>query len=121
MPNFANANGSVVFTVPAGRVWIGAVALSASVAGAAGDASMAAHPSVTVSGSGADNWSNGDTVVAAALAMPAVSMTALTGVSAAATASSGKIVIRARANAINLVLNLPARVVGNATATGELI
>lgn len=121
MANYGNSNGATILTVPANRVWKGSVQLAAASSGNAGDASMSAAPSVTISGSGADNYADGDTVVSAALALPTISLTAVTGVSSATTATSGDLVIRTRANPVSLVLNLPARVVGNALATGELI
>lgn len=82
---------------------------------------MAAHPSVTVSGTGMEDWSDGDTVVALALALPAVSATAPVGPSTSSSQTSGRIVIHARANPISLILNLPPRVVGNAVAAGETL
>lgn len=121
MANFGNTNGAVILTIPANKRWYGNVTLSASVMGVAGDASMTAHPSVTVSGTGASGWSDGDTVVAVALALPSVGVTSLVGASATTNQSSGLIVIHARANPISLILNLPARVTGNATAAGELL
>lgn len=121
MANFGTANGATILIVPANRVWKGVVTLSATVTSAAGDASTAAHPSVTVSGSGADDWASGDTVAAVALALPPVSLTALVGSAASTSVTAGPLVIRARANPISLVLNLPPRCTGNALAAGEML
>lgn len=121
MANFGNTNGATILTIPAGRRWYGTVTLSVASSGTAGDASMAAHPSVTISGTGARDWVSGDTVVAAALALPLVGALSLVGVTATTSQTSGQIVIQAQANPISLVLNLPARVTGNALAAGELL
>lgn len=121
MANYGNTNGATILTIPANRCWTGSVKISCATSGTAGDASMSAHPSVTISGSGASNWSDGDTVVAVALAIPPVNLTSLVGVTSSSAQSSDRIMIQARANPISLVLNLPSRVVGNAVATGELI
>lgn len=118
MANFGNSNGAVILTVPANGRWVGTVSISATATGAAGDSSMSAHPSVLISGSGADDWANGDTVVAVALGLPTVALTSLVGSAVSASASAGDVFIHARANPISLVLNLPARCVGNALATG---
>jgi len=121
MANFSTVNGGIILTVPTGKRWVGSVTLSASVSGSAGDTATTAHPSVTVSGVGARDWVNGDTVVALALAVPLVGALSLVGVTATSSATSGQLVIQPSANPISLVLNLPTRVVGNALAAGELL
>lgn len=121
MANFASTNGATILTVPTGKRWVGTVTLSAASSGGAGDTAMSAHPSVTVSGAGARDWANGDTVVALALALPVVGALSLVGVTATSSATSGQLIIQPTANPISLVLNLPARVVGNALAAGELL
>ena len=82
---------------------------------------MSAHPSVTVSGTGGRDWAAGDTVVALALALPAVGLTATVGASTTSSQTSGVIVIQAGANPLTLTLNLPSRVTGNALAAGEML
>jgi hypothetical protein len=121
MANFGNTNGAIILTIPAGSRWHGQVNISATVTGAPGDANTAAHPSVILSGQGARDYLPGDTVTAVALALPPTSATATVGVSAAAVATSGAIVIQAGANPISLVLNLPPRVTANAVAVGEML
>ena len=121
MANFGSANGATILTVPANRRWVGTVSISATATGSAGDGTVTAHPSVTVSGAGATDWGDGDTVVAVALALAPVSLTALTGSAVSASQTSGRIVIHARANPVSLILNLPARITGNAFAAGEML
>jgi len=121
MANFGSANGAVILTIPANTRWHGQVNISATVTGAAGDTSTTAHPSVILTGSGARDYASGDTVVAVALALPAVGLASVTGMSASGTGSSGRIVIQAGANPLSLTLNLPSRVTGNAVAVGELL
>lgn len=121
MANFGNSNGATILTIPARTRWHGQVNLSATATGTAGDTSMSAHPSVTLSGTGARDYADGDTVVAVALALPTVGLTSLVGMAASGSASSGKIVIQAGANPVSLILNLSSRVTGNAVAVGELL
>lgn len=121
MANFGNSNGATILTIPADTRWHGQVNLSATATGGAGDATMTAHPSVTLSGTGARDYVNGDTVVAVALALPTVGLTSVVGMSVNGAATSGEIVIQAGANPISLILNLPSRVTGNAVAVGEML
>lgn len=121
MSNFGNINGATILTVPANNIWTGTVMLSATATGAPGDASTAAHPTVSISGIGADNWADGDAVVAVALAVPPVAAGATVGSAASSSQVAPHVIIHARANPISLILNLAPRITGNALAAGQLI
>ena len=119
MSNMATVDGTVLVTVPPNRNWIGSMILSAAQTTAAGAAAGACRPSVTISGADG-NYADGDTVVAVALSVPAVALTALIGASAHNSVSTGPINIQARGNQVTAVLHVPAGTNVVATASGCL-
>lgn len=119
MANSTTVNGGIVVTVPANSNWLGSILLSASATVPIGGAAVATIPTVTVSGSGG-NMKDGDTMAAVALAMPAVSVTALTGQQVASSMSTGFVNVQARATPVSLILNFAPGVTAVAVAAGAV-
>lgn len=120
MPNSATASNGTVLTIPANRTWRGSVSLCATLAVGVGGSAATQFPSVAVSGQGA-TWADGDYVLRLALFVPAVGLTALTGSTATATASTGDIMVQTHGSPISLILTYGAGVTAVATAIGEVI
>lgn len=120
MTNMGTADGAVIVTVPANRNWLGSVILSAAQAQALGASpGSTCRPSVTISGAGG-NYADGDTVIAVALALPAIALAATVGAGAHNSAATGFINVQARENPVSMILNVPAGVTAVATASGAL-
>lgn len=119
MATSTTVNGGTVLTIPANRLWQGSVGLSATLTVAIGGAAASAVPTVTVSGTG-QNVSNGDTLAAVALAVPAVNALALLGGQATATAIGGPLTIQTGSQAVSLILNFPAPVTAVGWVCGAL-
>lgn len=119
MSNSTNVNGGVIITVPANSTWNGSVSLSATLAVAIGGAAVTSYPSITVLGAGGA-WTNGDTVLGMALAVPAVGASALTGAIAHGDQVLPNVRVQTRENPVSLILNIGPGVVGTASAIGEM-
>jgi hypothetical protein len=119
MSNTATTDGGTLLTVPANSTWLGSVILSATLAVAIGGAAATARPSVTISPD-APPYSDGDTVVAVALAVPAVAALSLIGGATGATATVESISIQTGDDPATLTLHVPAGITAVAVASGGL-
>lgn len=120
MANSTTANGGTVITIPANTSWQGCVSLCATLAVAVGGSAATQFPSITVSGTGG-TWPDGDTIVALALFVPAVGVTAVSGSQVAAGLATGHMSVQARANPISFILNYGTGVTAVGTACGEIL
>ncbi len=113
-------DGATVLTIPATRIFRGAITLSAAVTNSANAGSaISASPSVSVTGAGAIP---SGTIIALELRLPANAVSGLTGTNANESVSISNVVIKAPpGGAVTVVLVTGGATVARATAVGVLL